>query len=165
MSAGSDDLYALLGVSSDATWPEIRQRYLEMVERYHPDRHQGNPLGELAGERLRRVNHAYAVLCDPVRRAEYDVQSGRKGGQAGTGSWRESGEPPQPQDRLSGPRALRWLGVLLLVVLAIRVIPIIARAMARLFGSGTGLAAAGLVLATVAAGLLLSRRSSRARRS
>jgi curved DNA-binding protein CbpA len=162
MSAGSDELYALLGVSPDATGPEIRRRYLELVERYHPDRHQGNPLNELAGERLREVNRAYAVLSDPVSRAEYDTRHGGSGGQAGPGSWRERAEPPQRQDRPSGARVLRWLGALLLIVLAVRVIPTAARALSSLLSGGNGLAAAA-VSALVIAGLLRWRRPWRAR--
>jgi hypothetical protein len=147
MGPGSDDLYALLGVSPDATAPEIRRRYLEMVGRYHPDRHQGNPLGELAAERLREINRAYAVLGDPARRANHDAGSGASGGRAA------------PQ----GASVLRWLGLLLIGVLAVRLIPIVARGTARLLGSGTRAAAAAAVMAVVVSGLVLWRRSRRTR--
>jgi preprotein translocase subunit Sec63 len=149
MGASSEDLYVLLGVSPNATGPEIRRCYLEMVERYHPDRHQGNPLSELAGERLREINRAYAVLGDPKRRANYDAGRGTSGGQ---------GAP-------HGASALRWLGLLLVVVLAVRVIPIVARGMVTLIGSGTGAAAAAAILAAVVVGLVFWRRSRRTRRN
>ena len=147
MGGGGEDLYELLGVSRTATGPEIRRRYLEMVERYHPDRHQGNPLSELAGERLREINRAYAVLGDRTRRANYDAGPGTSGGQAVS----------------HGTRALRWLGLLLVGVVAVRVIPIVVGGTVRLLGSGAGAAAAAAILAVVVAGLVIWRRSRRSR--
>lgn len=66
-------LYTLLGVAPNATAEEIRSAYLSQVARFHPDRHEGNPLAELAAEKLSELNRAYEVLSDPLRRAEYDA--------------------------------------------------------------------------------------------
>ena len=45
----------------------LRQRDL------HPDKYGGGDAGELAKELSGRVNAAYAVLGDPLKRAEYIV--------------------------------------------------------------------------------------------
>ena len=42
--------YKVLGVSETATPEEIRQAYLELVKKYHPDKYTDNPLKELANE-------------------------------------------------------------------------------------------------------------------
>lgn len=64
------DLYALLGVSREATQAEITQAYRRQLREHHPDvRAAPNPAGD---DRLRQVLAAYALLRDPHRRAEYD---------------------------------------------------------------------------------------------
>ncbi len=71
------DPYAILGVARSATRSEIRTAYRGLVERYHPDRYHGNPLANLANERMVAINQAYDVLSDPARRAVFD-QRGRR---------------------------------------------------------------------------------------
>ncbi|MBI5543690.1 MAG: J domain-containing protein, partial [Deltaproteobacteria bacterium] len=68
-----DTYYSLLGVTRAATAEQIRSAYLAQVARYHPDRHAGNPLSDLATERLAQLNRAYEVLSSPEQRAEYDA--------------------------------------------------------------------------------------------
>ena len=67
------DLYDLLAVSRTATPAEIRDAYRALVTRFHPDKHTGNPLENLASEKVAQLNHAYEVLSDPTRRAQYDA--------------------------------------------------------------------------------------------
>lgn len=68
--------YEILGIDRSASLKQIRKAYLELVAQYHPDRHQGNPLEDLARERLVKINTAYEVLSNPTRRAEYDAKLG-----------------------------------------------------------------------------------------
>jgi curved DNA-binding protein CbpA len=63
-----DDYYRVLGVSRDASTPEIRRAYRRLARQHHPDR---NPEPE-SSERFRTFAEAYAVLGDPGRRARYD---------------------------------------------------------------------------------------------
>src|SRR5437763_2066431 len=66
--APKNDYYRVLGVSHDASVPEIRRAYRRLARQHHPDR---NPEPE-SPERFRTVAEAYAVLGDPARRARYD---------------------------------------------------------------------------------------------
>jgi curved DNA-binding protein CbpA len=81
----SGNYYDELGVQTSATAKEISKAYKELVLRYHPDRHQGNDLKDLAREKLKRINEAYEVLSDPQNRAFYDAGAGRTGVFRGTG--------------------------------------------------------------------------------
>jgi molecular chaperone DnaJ len=59
--------YLILGVSRNETSHGIREAFLNLAKRYHPDR--------LAPERLhffQRILEAYQVLSDPARRSQYD---------------------------------------------------------------------------------------------
>ena len=54
--------YEVLGIKEGASKEEIRSAYKEQVKKYHPDRHQNNPLYELAEEKLQEINEAYDYL-------------------------------------------------------------------------------------------------------
>lgn len=63
--------YEVLGVAPDASPDEMRERYRALARDLHPDRRaEGAP----HSEEMARVNAAWAVLRDPVRRREYDRQ-------------------------------------------------------------------------------------------
>jgi signal peptidase I len=59
------DLYSLLGVGRGATTDEIRDAYWRQV-RFHSVSDNPRP-------RLEQLQHAYDILTDPSRRAEYDA--------------------------------------------------------------------------------------------
>ena len=69
------DYYEILGIDRDADESAIKKAYRSLALKYHPDRNPGD--GE-AGERMKEVNEAYAVLCDPERRRLYELY-GRAG--------------------------------------------------------------------------------------
>ena len=56
------DPYEVLGVAHGASMDEVRKAYKELVKKYHPDKYAGNPLEELAKEKLQEVNEAYDYL-------------------------------------------------------------------------------------------------------
>ncbi|MDW7732152.1 MAG: DnaJ domain-containing protein [Methanolobus sp.] len=62
------DYYAVLGISSDSSDADIKKRYRDLIVKYHPDRNHSSD----AEERTKRINEAYTVLSDPVKRAEYN---------------------------------------------------------------------------------------------
>lgn len=63
-------LYDVLQVSRDAEPETIKAAYKSLVQRYHPDKNPDNPDAEM---HLKKINHAYDVLSDPVQRAEYEA--------------------------------------------------------------------------------------------
>lgn len=66
-----DDHYSLLGVSYTANHAEITRAYRQAMKRAHPDRK--HPEHRAAAEELaRRLNAAYTVLADPIKRQAYD---------------------------------------------------------------------------------------------
>jgi curved DNA-binding protein CbpA len=67
------DPYAILGVARAATAATIKRRWRELAREHHPDRAAGR--AEEAAEltaRMARINAAYDLLSDPVRRGQWD---------------------------------------------------------------------------------------------
>src|SRR3954467_14228117 len=62
-----DDYYALLGVDPGADAVQLRRVWRRLALRWHPDR-----AGPAATATFQKLSIAYAVLSDPVARAEYD---------------------------------------------------------------------------------------------
>lgn len=66
-------LYDDLEVSPRASAPVIKAAYRCLAQLNHPDKNPGNAA---AAQRLMSLNHAYAVLSDPVQRELYDLTRG-----------------------------------------------------------------------------------------
>jgi curved DNA-binding protein CbpA len=60
--------YKILGVKREASKEEIKEAYRKLAFKYHPDK---NPDVE-AHKKLIKINQAYEVLSNPLRRVEYD---------------------------------------------------------------------------------------------
>jgi curved DNA-binding protein CbpA len=69
-SLGADfDYYEFLQISPNAEMPTIQRIYRFMAGRFHPDNPvTGDP------EKFLLLKHAYEILSDPQRRAEYDAK-------------------------------------------------------------------------------------------
>ncbi len=64
--------YEILELSPTATQTEITAGYRKLAARYHPDKHQGNDLADLAQEKFTTINEAFETLSDPAKRGLYD---------------------------------------------------------------------------------------------
>jgi curved DNA-binding protein CbpA len=72
--ATSSSYYSLLELTPAATLDEVRRAYRQKSKLYHPD----TTLlpSEVAVQKFRELNEAYAVLSNPERRQRYDTQPG-----------------------------------------------------------------------------------------
>jgi curved DNA-binding protein CbpA len=117
MPGPEPDPYSVLQIPRSATRKDIRAAYRALVARYHPDRHQGNPLEELAAARMVEINRAYELLSDPRRRAAFDA----------------GGAPPRADraaaERAMGRRFIKVAALLLVVPLVLRTGAVIVRAL------------------------------------
>ncbi len=108
------DPYRILGVPRGASGEELKRRWRELAREHHPDRAPGDQQEQARlTSRMARINAAYDVLRDPVRRARHDAspharrawEQDRDEGQWGPGprpaperDW-PAGPPPPPPTR------------------------------------------------------------------
>ena len=95
----------MLDVRHDASAEEIKQRWRELAREHHPDR-AGDDTSERdrLTTRMARINAAYDVLRDPVRRARYDATPHARReryaeGRAPGATDEDAGPPPPPPTR------------------------------------------------------------------
>ncbi len=72
------DPYKILGISPNATDDEVKTAYRNAARKYHPDNYAGNPLSDLAQEKMQEINEAYDTI---VR-----LRKGGSSSQTGSGS-------------------------------------------------------------------------------
>ncbi|MBV9206077.1 MAG: J domain-containing protein [Actinobacteria bacterium] len=94
MDSQRADLYRVLGLSPDASGPDIARAYRQQARAVHPDTRPGDPDALV---RFRALTDAYEVLSDPDRRDAYDRQRAPA-----------APAPPPPMPFSSGP-AMTWL--------------------------------------------------------
>jgi molecular chaperone DnaJ len=68
------DYYEILGVDRNADEATIKRAYRDLAMKYHPDRNPENPQ---AGDKMKEINEAYAVLSDREKRRLYDTYGHR----------------------------------------------------------------------------------------
>jgi curved DNA-binding protein CbpA len=111
------DPYRVLDLAHESSGEEIKRRWRDLAREHHPDLANGDPVKhEQLTTRMARINAAYDLLRDPVRRARYDASpearrargadamAGRGAGGNGRrrgpfGADRPAGPPPPPPSR------------------------------------------------------------------
>jgi len=66
------DLYAIVGVTKEATNEEISVSYKGLVRKWHPDQYSDPKKKEEAEKMMKKINAAYEILIDGQKRKEYD---------------------------------------------------------------------------------------------
>lgn len=79
------DYYALLGVSRDASAPEIRERFRVLAREAHPDRAPRERKAE-AETKFQELTEAVNVLSNPERRKAYDFDRNVLAASGGAGN-------------------------------------------------------------------------------
>lgn len=54
-----NDPYKVLGALPSASDEELKKAYRELAKKYHPDNYVGNPLADLAAQKMQEINEAY----------------------------------------------------------------------------------------------------------
>jgi len=97
------DPYRVLDVRHDASAEEIKRRWRELAREHHPDRAGTDSVERRRlTTRMARINAAYDVLSDPVRRARYDSTPHARReryAEGRTPSGEAPGPPPPPPSR------------------------------------------------------------------
>jgi DnaJ-class molecular chaperone len=63
------DYYEILGINRNANYSDVKTAYRRLAFQYHPDTNPGN---DVAVEKMKEINEAYAVLSDRDKRRQYD---------------------------------------------------------------------------------------------
>ncbi|HXX56468.1 MAG TPA: DnaJ domain-containing protein [Thermodesulfovibrionales bacterium] len=83
-----EDLYAVLGVSGEASEADIKKAFRQLAKEYHPDSLRVRETPADAEKRFLQITDAYKVLSDSAKRAEYDRNRG-----SGKGNVADSKQP------------------------------------------------------------------------
>ena len=70
LSDTTTDYWQVLGLAPGADAASLKRAFRAQARRWHPDLNGNDPAAE---ERFKRVNEAYAVLSDPVRRRAWEA--------------------------------------------------------------------------------------------
>lgn len=87
------DLYDILGVPHSASQADIKAAYRKGAMRWHPDRNLADRA--TAELRFKEIGHAYTVLSDSAKRAQYDSL------RPGSTAQEEAQQPEASEDALS----------------------------------------------------------------
>ncbi len=79
--------YEVLGVETDVSESELKQKYRQLAKKYHPDLNEGS---EEAAEKFKEVSEAYAILSDPEKKRMYDTYGSAAFEQGGGQSYSSS---------------------------------------------------------------------------
>jgi preprotein translocase subunit Sec63 len=112
----ASDPFEILGLRRGASEDEIRAAYKEQVARYHPDKHKGNPLEDLAAAKLVEINRAYDILTKGVAERER-VEAGAT---TSARPARSVSAPRRPEAATSAMKLVRSLGLIVTLLFLVR---------------------------------------------
>ena len=69
MNYAKMSLYDILEVVPTVSSKDLKQSYLKLAKKYHPDVYKGT-----MKDHFKKVNEAYMTLKNPLKRKEYDIK-------------------------------------------------------------------------------------------
>ncbi len=105
------DPYRVLGLPADASTATIKRRWRELARQHHPDRATDPEEARRLTAQMARINAAYDILRDPVRRARADSVRQHRPGEASGAMFTPGGEPEPagpPRPRPTRPVTARF---------------------------------------------------------
>ena len=73
------DPYKLLGISPTASDEEVKKAYRDLAKKYHPDNYVGDPLADLAEEKMKELTAAYDAIMDQRRGSGFQQTNNANG--------------------------------------------------------------------------------------
>lgn len=70
----SECLYSILEVPPDATLPEIKKSYQNLILKHHPDKVENYS----GSSQFQKIDRAWKVLREPETRKQYDAEAGQQ---------------------------------------------------------------------------------------
>jgi curved DNA-binding protein CbpA len=96
--------YEVLGVGRDATSGAIKRRWRELAREHHPDRAAGDAAAAATlTARMARINAAYDLLSDPLRRAHWDASTDGLAYERDSAARKASFDAEKGEDGPAGP--------------------------------------------------------------
>lgn len=86
-----NDPYKILGVSPNASDDEVKTAYRDLARKYHPDNYVGNPLSDLANDKMQEINQAYDQVTEMRRGSGGSYSSGSSQNSGGGYSYNNGG--------------------------------------------------------------------------
>ena len=77
--------YEVLGISPTATNEEVRDAYRALAKKYQPDNYAGNPLADMAEEKMKEINSAYDEILHQRAEAKNNASNGENSQNSDTG--------------------------------------------------------------------------------
>lgn len=105
------DPYKVLGVAPNASDEQVKSAYRELAKKYHPDNYAGNPLSDLAGEKMQEINEAYDAIMNQRKNGGGSSYSAGSAGSSGASQFADirrminSGRVAEAQELLDGVAA------------------------------------------------------------
>ena len=99
--------YEVLGVRQSATQEEIRDAYIMLAKKYHPDNYRNHPLSDVAQTKMQEINVAYDYLTrhdgsTASGKNSYSYEQGSTQASGGT-AWQQANSGPAWGQANAGP--------------------------------------------------------------
>lgn len=115
--------YELLEIREDASDEVIKMAYKALLKKYHPDVFDGDKA--FAEEKTKKINEAYEVLSDPVKRQEYDLLLKQQRNSQNQNEKKDSNAKTMPTKKASKTHKLHRYCILFIIVVVTLILAVL----------------------------------------